>query len=95
MTELSTADRQRIWRGLMRYWSAEYAPMSNISKTDLQAAVNAADTWIDNNQTGYNTALPDAFRNNATQAQKTVLFCVVAAMRVNQDFARKLVGEVD
>ena len=95
MAELSTEDLQRIWRGLMRYWSSQHETLASISKTDLQVAVNATDTWIEDNQVSFNTALPDAFRNNATPTQKTLLFCVVAAMRVSQAFARLLVGEVD
>jgi len=94
MAELSAADRQRIWRGLMRYWSDSQTGQP-WSKADLQAAVNAADTWIDDNQTGYNTALPDTFKNNATQAQKTLLFCAVALARVSIDFLRKVLGDID
>ena len=94
MAELSEVDRQRIWRGIMRHWSRllESADFSNV---DFKAAVDATDIWIDANQVSYNTALPNPFKTNATQAQKTLLFCVVAAMRVNPAFARKLIGEVD
>ena len=95
MAELSTEDRQRVWRGLMRYWSSLRETLADISKSDLLAAVGATDTWIENNQASYNTALPATFRTNATLAQKTLLFCIVAAMRVSRDFARRLVGEVD
>ena len=94
MAELSTEDRERIWRGLMRWWSNLREPVA-LSKADLQAAVNATDTWIDTNQTGYNQALPQAARDNLTQEQKTLLFCAVALARVSLMLLRRIFGEVD
>lgn len=94
MAELSEQDRQRVWRGIMRYWSRLFEG-TDFSKSDLRAAVDAADTWIDDNQASFNVSLPQPFRNNATQVQKTLLFNIVAAMRVSPAFARKLIGEVD
>lgn len=79
----------------MRYWSNLRELTGNFTKNDLKAAVDATDSWIDDNQTGYNNALPEPFKSEATQAQKTLLFCAVAAMRVGVDFARKLFGNVD
>ena len=94
MAELTTEQRQQVWRGLMRYWSRLREPMA-LSKSDLQAAIDATDTWIDDNQVSFNNALPAAAKTNLTAAQKTVLFCVVAARRVDVGFAKKLLGEVD
>jgi hypothetical protein len=51
------------------------------TKTDLAAAVNATDDWIEANQGAFNTALPVNFRTNATLTQKTLLFCYVAMRR--------------
>jgi hypothetical protein len=95
MAELSTEDRQRIWRGLMRYWSNLREVIGVLSKNDVQAAVNATDTWIDDNQAAYNLALPQAARDNLTQLQKTLLFCAVALARVGIPVLRKMFGEVD
>lgn len=95
MAVLPDTDRQKIWRGLMRYWSNSQETLSSITKTDLKAAVDATDTWIDNNQASFNSALPVAFRNNATTAQKTVLFCAVALMRVSSSLLQKVFGSVD
>lgn len=92
MAELSTADRQRIWRGLMRYWSNLWE-MVDASKAELQTTVNETDTWIDDNQASYNSGL--TYAANFTTAQKTLIFCCVAAMRVSLVFARRLLGEVD
>jgi hypothetical protein len=79
MAELSETDRQRIWRGLMRYWSQLFEG-TNFSKSDFRAAVDATDTWIDGNQSSFNVSLPQPFRNDATQAQKTLLFCLTAIL---------------
>jgi hypothetical protein len=65
------------------------------TKADLLSAVNATDTWIDNNQSAYNSALPEPFATDATLAQKTFLFCVVAIARVSITALRRFVGEVD
>ena len=91
---LTTEDRARVHRGLMRYWSNIWEAVA-VDKAELLAAVVATDTWIDDNQAGYNAALPEAFRTGATQAQKTLLFMAVAAARVSIAFARALFGEVD
>jgi len=46
MAELTIVQRQKIWRGLMRFWSQNWTKVA-LSKSDLQAAVNATDTWIE------------------------------------------------
>ena len=94
MAVLSEADRARIWRGLMRYASRELQEVA-LSKSDLRAAIDATDDWVETNQGAFNSALPAAAQSSLTVAQKTLLFCVVAAMRVDPQFARRLVGEVD
>ncbi len=91
---LSEIDRAQVWRGLMRFWSRRAEALS-VNKADLQAAVDATDTWIENNQVSFNTALPAAAKNNLTQSQKTLLFCAVAARRVSLDFAKTLFGGLD
>jgi hypothetical protein len=93
MAALPDADRQRVWRGLMRF--AGFGTPPNVLKADLKAAVDATDDWIEANQAAFNTALPAAFRTNATTAQKTILFCAVALMRVSQSFLMSVLGQVD
>ena len=98
MAELSTADRQRIWRGLQRYWSRIYEIIGAISKDELRAAVDATDTWVNDNQGSFNNALPAAAKAALTMEQKTLLFCAVALMRVDPGTAallRRIFGEVD
>lgn len=55
--------------------------LTRFVKTDIDAAVAATDDWIDSNQTSFNNALPTTFKNNATLAEKTLLFCLVAMRR--------------
>ena len=95
MALLTETERQQVWRGLMRYWSTQLEPLSSIEKAELRQAVDDTDQWIEDNQTSYNNALTLAVRDNATAAQKTLLFCAVAAMRVSPAFARALMGRVD
>lgn len=95
MAELTTVDRQRVWRGLMRYWSNLRETLGAFSKSELYDAVVATDAWIEAAQSSYNAALPNPFRAEATLTQKTMMFCCVAAMRVSPAFARMLLGEVD
>ncbi|MCK5605553.1 hypothetical protein KAR91_26910 [Candidatus Pacearchaeota archaeon] len=94
MATLSTEDRQRISNGLQRFWSRLFEGM-NFNSPELLAAINATDTWIDDNQASFNSALPAVAQSNMTATQKTLLFCVVATMRMGIGFLRNLVGEVD
>jgi hypothetical protein len=79
----------------MRYWSAQRDILAGCTKTDLQAAINAADDWVDSNAASYNSALPATFRTNATVAQKAFLLAMVALARGNVALLRAILGEVD
>ena len=94
MAELSSEDRAKVWRGLMRHWSSVWE-QHGLVKDELLAAVNATDTWIENNQSSYNSALPAAAQAGLNAAQKTLLFCAVALARVSIPFLRRILGEVD
>lgn len=86
MAVLSDPDRSQVWAQAMRE-RANFGGIPGITKQDLRAAVNAIDDWIESAQgaaapaTGFNAALPVAFRNAATLQQKTALFCFVAMRR--------------
>lgn len=95
MAQLPDTDRARVWRGLMRWWSNLWEAVESLSKDQLRDAVNATDTWIDNNQASYNAALPEAARTALTQSQKTLLFCAVALARVSIGMLRRVFGEVN
>lgn len=96
MANLSTEDRQRVWRTLMRYWSNLREAVDG-PKSELLTTVNETDGWIEDNQVSYNSAL--TYGTNYTPLQKTLLFCAVALMRVDPGaaaFLRRALGqEVD
>lgn len=92
MAQLSTEDRQRIWRGLMRYWSGEWEAVDG-DKAELYTTVAETDAWIDDNQASFNGAL--TYAANYTATQKTLIFCAVALARVSIAFLRRVLGEVD
>lgn len=78
---LDATSRLRVMAQAMRDWASGWP---GLTKADLQAAVNATDDWIEANQTSYNTALPQPFRNTATLAMKTFVFCYVAMRRAGR-----------
>lgn len=56
-----------------------------LTKAEVLAAVDATDTWIDDNAGAYNTALPLAARTEMTKSQKARLLTVVAEKRFITD----------
>lgn len=96
MAVLAAGERARIWRGLMRYWSAaETRADCALTKAELRAAVDAVDDWVDGNALAYNLALPAAARGSLTPGQKALLLALVALARYQPAALRTLVGEVD
>lgn len=81
MAVLDTTNRARIAFQWMRN---QGGALAGVTKTDIRAAVDATDDWIDSNQGSFNTALPTAARNNLTLVQKTLLFCFVAMRRAGR-----------
>jgi len=94
MPILPASDILRIQRGLSRWWSNLREPFT-ISKANFNAAVVAADAWVDANAASYNTALPATFRNGATALQKSLLLVAVILMRFNVDLLKRIFSEVD
>lgn len=80
MAALSNAQRIATWAGLMESMSRANEACT-ITKPQLQAAVDATDTWVDDNAASFNTALPAAARNGLTQKQKARLLMLVVAKR--------------
>lgn len=70
-------------RGLVRnhFMRVVGTLLPSILKSDVRAAVDATDQWIEDNSAAFNTALPVTFRTNASLTQKTLLFCFVAMRR--------------
>ena len=94
MATLPLADRQRIKRGLAR-WFSTLRELLAVNDADLQAAVDAADSWVDTNAASYNSALPAAFRNTATASQKSLLLVAVTLMRQHIDLLKRIFQELD
>jgi hypothetical protein len=95
MAVLSDTERLRVWRGLMRYWSALREALGALTKADLRAAVDAADGWLDTNAASFNSAIPQPARGQLTTAQKALLLAVVALARHDPARLRDILGEVD
>jgi len=92
MAELSTADRQRIGRGLRRYWSSVWTVIG-ANKSEVQTTVNETDAWIDMAQSNYVSSL--TYGGQFTGTQLTLIFCCVAVMRVapgTSDWIQRLLG---
>lgn len=80
---LDTTGRARVLAQAMRGLPEALRPWPTITKTDLAAAVNATDDWIDTNQASFNQALPQPARNQLSLSQKTFVFCFVAMRRAS------------
>jgi hypothetical protein len=107
MTVLTVAERQQVWRALMRWWSQRREPVA-FSKRDLydssanSGAIAETDNWIDAREgntapdtTGLNGSLSEPFKTSATASQKSDVFIFVAARRRSVDILKKLFSEVD
>lgn len=80
MPVLTESDRVGVYAELMQDLSRERESCA-LTKDDLRAAVDAADTWANNNAASYNSALPVAARTNLTAAQKARLLAAVILRR--------------
>ncbi len=80
MAVMDTTNRLRTWSQAMRDWPRTVG-MPNVTKTELRAAVNATDDWLEANQPSFNAALPLSFRSQASVAQKAFLFSYTAMRR--------------
>lgn len=74
---LTTQERVAIWQ---RFQELGHCPGS-ISKTQLRAAIDDIDDFLDANGTSINNAFPQPFRGDATVAQKAFVVAIVAAKR--------------
>jgi hypothetical protein len=93
MANLSQETKDKILKGLMNHWSGLWE-LTDFSVQDLAGAIDATDTWIENNQASYNTALPANAQVGLTATQKTILFCAIALARVSEAFLRRVFSEV-
>ena len=80
MAELDEAARTDVWAELMRKYSQD-GDTIGINKADLRAAVNALDTWMNDNASALNQALPEAARTTLTAQQKAIMLSYVVFKR--------------
>lgn len=80
MAILDESARSNLWAEVMRRLSAERQAVA-ISKTDLRAAIDAVDDWVEANAASFNSALPAAARTGLTAKQKAMLLVWVVMKR--------------
>lgn len=80
MAVMTDTDRWECWADFMR---TEKATIASLSKSELRAALDAADLWASNNAASFNTAIPQPARNALTAAQKARLLAWVILKRYN------------
>jgi hypothetical protein len=80
MAVLGEQDRAGVWSLLMSIWSDQRTEVG-ITKDQLRAAVDAADSWVDTNAASFNSALPLAARQGLTSKQKAWLLLYVVLRR--------------
>ena len=81
MATMPDADRREVNESLMRDFSADREVLGALAKSELRAAVNAADQWASDNAASYNSALPLPARTALTAAQKARLLTAVIRKR--------------
>lgn len=91
---LTQQQKDQLLRGLMRDMSRKGVSTS-LLKSDIAAAIDSTDSWIESNQASFNSALPSAAQTELNAAQKTYLFCLVALTRNGVDSLKQVVGEID
>ena len=81
MATLNEAGRAAVHRELMEQLSRERDSLGALTKQELRAVIDAADTWIHNNAASYNTALPQPGRSALTAAQKARILAILMLRR--------------
>ncbi len=81
MTVLSSDDRAEIQSKFCSDISQRQEALGAVTQTELRAAIDAADDWVDSNTASFNTALPAAAKAELTVKQKAELLMFVVARR--------------
>ena len=80
MAVLPNSKRAAAWAQLMQDLSADGQEIA-ITKADLRAAVDALDTFLENNAATINAAIPQPARANLATAQKARILAAVTMYR--------------
>jgi len=75
MAVLTAEQRREAWAEMMRLGGV------SIAKSDLRAAFDVLDSWLDANAATINQAIPQPARNGLTTAQKALLLALVIRKR--------------
>ena len=80
---LTNEQRKQLWGQFMDDLSAIPAVIgdSTINKHELRDVVNAIDSWIDNNASSFNNALPAPGKAQLSGKQKYCLFKMILILK--------------
>ncbi len=81
MAVLTRAERKKIASPWVRKIIRDLGQSTNLTVTDLEAAVQATEDWIAANQASYVAALPEPFKANTDASAKILLFVYTAMKR--------------
>ena len=81
MAVLSDSERAALSARFQSDGSAAREVFAGLTKAQLRAAIDAADSWAESNAASYNSALPVAARTNLTASQKAKLLMYVIRRR--------------
>lgn len=79
MAVLSESDRVSVWEQWMRENKANIG--GALTRAELRAAIDDADTWANDNAASYNSALPLPARTVLTASQKAMILMLIIAKR--------------
>ena len=77
---LTAIERRDLWAAFMEDISRRVEPIG-ITKTELRAAIDAIDDWVEANAAAFNAAIPQPARGALTAAQKAALLSAIARKR--------------
>lgn len=77
MAVMSEADRAAVWAR----WMRENIDACGVTKTELRAAVDALDSFLDINATAINNAIPQPARGALSTSQKARLLAYITLRR--------------
>jgi len=77
MAVLSDSDRITVWAEFLRNGQGDLG----LTKSDVRAAVDAIDSWMDSNAGSLNSAIPQPARGVLSTRQKAALLKAVVTKR--------------
>ena len=81
MAVLTRLERKKIASPWVRKIITELDQSKNLTLTDLEAAVQYTEDWIEANQANYVAGLPQPFKANTDASAKILLFVYTAMKR--------------